>query len=401
MPRFRIFCIKDERDKLPEGIKIEAEYEGFIIVSATRKVIDAIRKQFPVEPLRTARTRSTRQVRSLTSATKQPKGKTGERVVVRFELPVDKKGVAALRKAGLEVECPFGNSAMVGRLRRKDTLAKLKALGDVAQVDLHVPELKLSERFFEGLGVKSKAKSATDAAIRMANKASLPPSRQQDPAPGEVVAVFLSEADRRKAQRALKAAGVPNRRSAPTRLIIELLGHRNPKAAIRKALEQQGLVRIEEKRVRRLHNDVAREVIGADVVEGVATPLTGRGEIVAVCDSGLDTGNAATVHLDFRGRIEDITSYPITLSEEAVHNPGGDDGAADIHSGHGTHVVGSVLGDGTTAASLGLDLIRGMATESRLVFQAIEQQPQWTQAAIDYFATYGITPPAFTASLTT
>lgn len=105
--------------------------------------------------------------------------------------------------------------------------------------------------------------------------------------------------------------------------------------------------------------------------------LSGDGEIVAVCDTGLDTGDAATVHPDFAGRIVAIKSYPITpYWSSIIFNPGANDGPADLDSGHGTHVAGSVLGDGAASAG-GPALIRGHAYEAKLVFQAVEQEMRW------------------------
>jgi hypothetical protein len=98
--------------------------------------------------------------------------------------------------------------------------------------------------------------------------------------------------------------------------------------------------------------------------------LDGLGEIVAVADTGLDTGNRATLVPDLAGRVVSLDSWPIDASwSPFVTNPGADDGAADTSSGHGTYVAGVVLGNG--ALSNGAN--RGVAPRARLVFQAIEQ----------------------------
>jgi hypothetical protein len=100
-----------------------------------------------------------------------------------------------------------------------------------------------------------------------------------------------------------------------------------------------------------------------------------------VCDTGLDTGDATTIHPDFAGRIVAIKSYPITPDWNSyITNPAGNDGAGDFDSGHGTHVAGSVLGDGSASAA-GPVRIHGHATKARLVFQAIEQEMKWRPGA--------------------
>ena len=70
-------------------------------------------------------------------------------------------------------------------------------------------------------------------------------------------------------------------------------------------------------------------------------PWTGRGEIIAITDTGLDTGDPATIHPDFRGRIVDLSSWPVSPAfDDLVLNPRADDGPADLDSGH----VGAVTG---------------------------------------------------------
>ena len=52
-------------------------------------------------------------------------------------------------------------------------------------------------------------------------------------------------------------------------------------------------------------------------------------ETICVCDTGLDTGDPATVHPDFRGRIAAIRSFPITRDfAPFINNPGANDGAS-------------------------------------------------------------------------
>lgn len=82
--------------------------------------------------------------------------------------------------------------------------------------------------------------------------------------------------------------------------------------------------------------------------------LTGSNQIVAVADTGLDSGNLATLKADFTGRIVNVY---------ALGRPGN---WSDTH-GHGTHVAGSVLGNGALSAGK----YRGVAWEAGLVMQSI------------------------------
>jgi serine protease AprX len=103
----------------------------------------------------------------------------------------------------------------------------------------------------------------------------------------------------------------------------------------------------------KLHNDVARTLLGIDSAAGPGSapnlPQTGAGQTVAVADTGLDDA-----HPDFQGRIAGIV---------ARGRPGD---YSDTH-GHGTHVAGSVLGDGTASGGK----VRGVAPQAKLFFQSL------------------------------
>ncbi|MBT94125.1 MAG: hypothetical protein CMA60_04790, partial [Euryarchaeota archaeon] len=123
-------------------------------------------------------------------------------------------------------------------------------------------------------------------------------------------------------------------------------------------------------------NDVADTVLKApdlwdqSTMNGINSSwngVDGSGIIVTVADSGLDSGvNDSTMHADFSDHILDIVSWGMTASEASTCGSQADDGASDI-DGHGTHVAGSVLGDGTNSSGN----IKGMAPEAQLYFQAI------------------------------
>lgn len=132
-----------------------------------------------------------------------------------------------------------------------------------------------------------------------------------------------------------------------------------------------GVMWIEKYSMPRLYNNESAKIMNVDPIIWTTNGLNGSGQIVAVVDTGLDTGaNNATMHDDFEGRIVSIHSWPVQWGLlEGVLNGGADDGASDADSGHGTHVAGSVLGNGTRSNGN----IKGTAHGARLVFQAIEQ----------------------------
>jgi PKD repeat protein len=117
----------------------------------------------------------------------------------------------------------------------------------------------------------------------------------------------------------------------------------------------------------RLLNDVARGpgIMNAEQV-WQDLGLYGAGQIVAICDSGLDVGVIGpTMNDDFEGRI--LAFYDLS-----------GDGSLDRCSGHGTHVAGSVLGNGANSGSDPANhdyagSYAGLAPEAQLIFQSIER----------------------------
>ena len=110
-----------------------------------------------------------------------------------------------------------------------------------------------------------------------------------------------------------------------------------------------------------LHNNVATDSDHMNlrsVWTQTPSPLTGTNQIVAVADTGLDTGNMANMHPDFSNRI--LAAYALARDNDwSDCAPKG---------GHGTHVAGSVLGNGAAYSN---GLFRGSAYRSTLVFQSI------------------------------
>ncbi|ABE51879.1 S8 family serine peptidase [Methanococcoides burtonii] len=116
-----------------------------------------------------------------------------------------------------------------------------------------------------------------------------------------------------------------------------------------------------------LFNDVASGILGVPAVDN-KHGLNGSGQIVAVADTGLDTGlNDETMHDDIEGRVVALHAW-----WTAAHNLSadyGDSGAEDLN-GHGTHVAGSVLGNGNRSSGL----YSGTAPGAKLVFQALQYE---------------------------
>ena len=147
-------------------------------------------------------------------------------------------------------------------------------------------------------------------------------------------------------------------------------------SAISWLANQEEIEWLEEEQWFAFENSVADTVMKAPDLWSQATmsgidstwnQVDGTGIIVAVADSGLDSGtNDSTMHPDFRDHIVDIVSLPMSSATATFCGSPANDGAEDIN-GHGTHVAGSVLGDGTDSSGN----IKGIAPEARLYFQSV------------------------------
>ncbi|MCE3010258.1 MAG: S8 family serine peptidase [Proteobacteria bacterium] len=86
-----------------------------------------------------------------------------------------------------------------------------------------------------------------------------------------------------------------------------------------------------------------------------AMGYTGRGEVVAMADTGLDSGDVLTVSSDFKGSI--TKGYSFGVGAKSWEDP----------MGHGTHVAGSVMSRGTASGGL----LKGGAFEAGMIPQGM------------------------------
>ncbi len=133
-------------------------------------------------------------------------------------------------------------------------------------------------------------------------------------------------------------------------------------AAIQSLASQPNVAWIEPYRQPRLWNEVARAIMSVSPV-WTAHDLRGQGQTIAIADSGLDTGDVASIARDFRGRI--VATHAL-----------GRQGDWSDPDGHGTHVAGSALGNGLNSGSNPVSgnyntSHAGVAPEAGLVLQSI------------------------------
>ncbi len=149
------------------------------------------------------------------------------------------------------------------------------------------------------------------------------------------VVLFPGEDAQAFAKRVVALGGEVGRISSGKKRIIVRI--RLPLAAIRPLSRTPGVWRIESTPKRRLMNNVSTDIMKARGVRNTYG-LTGKGEIVGVLDSGLDTGDPATLHKDF---LDAQGKSRVTMLGDDCKDTGG----------HGTHVAGSLIGNGKQSGS--------------------------------------------------
>ena len=294
--------------------------------------------------------------------------------LVQFIGPIKKAWLANVKKAGGEPRAPYEGFSYVVRMDKK-ALAAVASLPVVRWVG-HLPH-----RARIAPGTRRRAEGGRRA---HAIEATVPRTHIR---PGVYTVQFFGPEDLSKGLSAVRKLGfkILDRPRDQRLLIVE---SQKPESAQQAQLDRlaavHGVREIRERAIKRPSNDVSAGLVGAHVVMGPGFNLSGDGEMICVCDTGLDTGDPATIHPDFRGRIEAVRSFPITRDfAPFINNPGANDGPSDRDSGHGTHVAGSVLGDGASSVGLSgtVGPIRGLSYKALLIFQAIEQEVDWKNPA--------------------
>lgn len=397
MPRvLKVFGTTDERKQLAATHRQLAAYDAFTLFEvsdqearrlARTHLIDDITAEYALpigEPV--ADTRRPRAKMRAAAATPRPPAKTKapgpgrHHYVVQFVGPIKTAWLAQVKKAGGEPRAPYQGFAYVVRADKKG-VAAISALPVVRWVG-HLPH---SARVASATRRRAQGKptaTTTDTAV--------PRTRIRH---GVYTVQFFGPADLAKGLAQVKKLGFKVLDRPPDKRLL-IVESQKAIGAHAKQIDRlsavHGVQQIRERSIKRTSNDVSAGLVGAAVAQGPGFALSGTGETICVCDTGIDTGDPATIHPDFAGRISAIQSFPITPDfSPYVYNPGANDGPSDRDSGHGTHVAGSVLGDGSSSVGLpGLaGQIRGLSHKATLVFQAVEQELDWKNPADE--AEYG------------
>ncbi|MDH4287810.1 MAG: S8 family serine peptidase, partial [Aquincola sp.] len=368
MKTLKVFAPKSEQAKITAlGRAIEA-YEAFVVVAVDDTAARKLLRRYPCEDM--SQQYQLRiggiDIDPLSDAARSrpeppPVDDAPHHYLVQFVGPIKPAWLTTLRKAGGAVRSPVGGFAYIVRADGA-AIARIRALpwvrwaGHLRHEDRIATVLKSDE---------------PPAAVRSRGRAM-----------GQVVTLEVFDAadlERVAAEAQRHGFEVLAGNKRARRIDLKVPDEGAMKLLVARLAEVHGVARIAPRSVPRTCNNVASYIVGRHVA--AAPPpglgLTGEGEIVAVCDTGLDTGRLDQLHPDFDGRVLAIKSYPIARGYAGfVRNPGANDGADDVDAGHGTHVAGSILGNGRASAGAAVR-IEGMAPRAQLVFQAVEQKVNW------------------------
>ena len=376
MPILKIYASQEDAEAIRKMGQVLETYDAFLLVDAGAEEAKLLAKKYPVEDITDQyalqfgdKPVDTSQPRITTKGAVRPhdaykgvrKPKPGaHHYIVQFIGPIKQNWLRRVRATGAKLRQPMANFAYV--VWATEAMVPEIAALDVVRWMGHLPH-------------------ENRIAPELTGKEETPlPRRRERPGVYSVTAFAPEDVGRiAKEARGLGFQVLTQEPKAQV-LLVESTGTEKRREKQIEALSAvHGVRMIRQKTVPRPSNNCATNVMGNafSAIAADGLKLTGDGEIVAVCDTGLDSGNPDAIHPDFSGRIVAIKSYPITPDWNSwITNAGGDDGPSDLDSGHGTHVSGSVLGNGAACGD-SATVIRGHAHKAKLVFQAIEQEMKW------------------------
>lgn len=381
----KVICGPAEQQSLASTYPVVERYDGFILLDVPEDQVAVLAKRFPVEDITAQYSirvggeeidTSQPRVDAKGKALAHPAYEGAKRLaagphhyLVQFKGPIKEEWLKQVTDAGGELRTPFSGFTYVVRATEA-ALAAMAALPCVRWVGHFRHEHRIERSL--------RARSAGVATAELPRTRALEDSYTVE---------FFDARDMKAGLAAIRKLGfkVTSQDANAAVAVVRDPGGAGAAQRLRDLAAVHGVWRVRQLNLKRPSNDVAAGIMGTQASMGAGgLGLSGVGETIAIADTGLDTGSPGTIHRDFAGRIQAIVSYPMTQNFASyVTNPGADDGPADLDSGHGTHVAGSVLGDGASGSGVaGVSApIRGLSHRARLVFQAIEQEMKWRNPA--------------------
>lgn len=274
--------------------------------------------------------------------------------LVQFMVPPDAAWLEAVVKLGAFYIQNLPISVSVFRMT-SDQITAAAALPFVRWVGLYHPAYALHY----ALAGRGEPFSAVSLAGMSLAAGSLPDGGSH----GNVQVVLFDDVDPVTIQPAVEATGVTVINPTGYGFIVNA-----DAAGVEALLRLPGVMDVEIFMPPEPENDRGRIILNINQVShpgssGFLVNLDGSGEIVGVMDTGLDHGditNLATIHPDIRGTAAQRKVLGIfNVSGGPLGNPVPDT------SPHGTHVTGTIAGDGTASGGRA----KGMAPAASVIFQ--------------------------------
>jgi hypothetical protein len=276
-----------------------------------------------------------------------------EYYIIQFEGPVSETQRSALEAAGAQVTHYVPNAAYAVRVK-PENLIKIQELPGVTFVQPYHPYFKMSRDLLDY--VNGAASEASKDRVEQ----------------GEFSVLSFRGSELRST---LESAGY----EVTAHETINGRAHatvRAPAAQLASLLRQEAVQWVEPSLPRKAMNDLAKRRVAVSALRQMHPTLTGQGVTIGLTDSGIDYKNRAFAL--------DQTQPTTTGSNTRINNyflrEGGvtSDGLPGDNDGHGTHVAGTILGNGANSASVvkapgsgtapyGTNQFAGMAPEARIV----------------------------------
>jgi serine protease AprX len=363
------------------GVRVLAEYPNAVLVDATSDQADALRatglETLPIErpPVRTASAEYEFED-ARTAETDAPVAVDDKRTayyLLQLPGPLTDEWLQRITAAGGKVKSTLpGHRVVVGMLPQDAEAVRSEEFVDVAT---YRPAMKVSPHLRRDV----KGVRLDTGTLREVGQLGMTGGPEQ-------VQISVFEGESTEEVGAIVEGAGGDVLSQDARTIIASV----PPEALHRLAELQEVEAILPYEFPMLSNDRAAVVMGvpADRDFGGVT-LTGAGQMVGVVDSGLDTGDPASVHPDLLGRVT-IVPTPVLQARWRDNTRPADPNPADPH-GHGTHVAGSIAGNSAAAEAAG-SLVRpsGIAPAASLHFTAVGHHVNWLPGAPAYLRPWGL-----------
>jgi subtilisin family serine protease len=327
-----------------------AEYDGSVLVAATDEQVAALdREGYGVSVQRDA---DEIHIGAFTFATAEPlareavarRADTEPYAIVQFMGSVNDAWKTALVSLGIEFVEFVPRHGFLVRIPAgiADAVA---ALPFVRWIGPFLPQYKISPRLLVGGRRRVTASEGLDVQVD-------PGAAPLDPK-GNLQVTVIKAAAAYEAAAAVEALGGVVIERSGTQVVIAL----DPARVVELATVPS-VWWISRYVAAQLTNTVSVDLVNVRAVRDGTAPLglLGTGQIVAVTDTGLDA-----THPDIATHVVAGYSYGRPTGKQ------GGPGLTDDPVGHGTHVIGSILGDGSASS----DQVKGMAPEARVVIQSM------------------------------